>query len=173
MPENFLSKLEKAASRVNWVVERICALLVGAMVVVIWFEVAERYFLELGHTWTEELSRYIMIWAALLAVSCGAYYREHIGLALLRQRLPEKGARALTLLLDLISLAFFLFLTYYGVTMAQNGATQFATIFGMTMVVPFASVPISSALTAFQIFAAIFRDPDVALVGGINKGAAK
>jgi hypothetical protein len=42
----------------------------------------------------------------------------------------------------------------------------------MTMVVPFASVPISSALTAFQIFAAIFRDPDVALIGGINKGAA-
>ena len=42
--------------------------------------------------------------------------------------------------------------------MTREGLGQFATIFGMTMVVPFAAVPISSALTAFQIFAAMFRD---------------
>jgi TRAP-type C4-dicarboxylate transport system permease small subunit len=41
--------------------------------------------------------------------------------------------------------------------MAKSGLGQYATIFGMTMVVPFAAVPISSALTAFQIFAAMVR----------------
>lgn len=147
------------AARLNWLVERVCALLIGAMVVIIWFEVLERYFLELGVTWTEELSRYVMIWAALLAVSYGAYYREHIGLALFKQLLPQKGARILVFILDIFSMSFFLFLAWYGIGMTTGGASQYATIFGMTMVLPFAAVPISSILTAFQIFAAMFRNP--------------
>ena len=162
------SLLYKCAYRLNWVIERICALLMGIMVVVIWFEVVERYFLQLGFTWTEEFSRYVMIWAALLAVSCGAFYREHIGLNIIKRLLPPKAARYLEIFLDLISLSFFAFLAWYGIGMTKEGMTQFATIFGMTMVVPFAAVPVSSALTAFQIFAAMFRGQDF-VPGGITQ----
>jgi TRAP-type C4-dicarboxylate transport system permease small subunit len=160
MKKNKQSLLNAAARRVNWLVERICAALVGIMVVVIWFEVVERYFLNLGFTWTEELSRYVMIWAALLAVSCGAFYREHIGLNIVKRFLPPTGARILVISLDLVSLAFFLFLTWYGFGMTRDGLGQYATIFGITMVVPFAAVPVSSALTAFQVFAAMVRSPE-------------
>jgi len=41
------SVMDIFAYRLNWVVERLCALLVGTMVVVIWFGVVERYFLHL------------------------------------------------------------------------------------------------------------------------------
>ncbi len=165
MKENRQSPLYTAARKLNWIVERICALLIGIMVVVIWFEVVERYFLHLGFTWTEELSRYIMIWAALLAVSCGAFYREHIGLDIVKRFLPLSGARILMIILDLVSLAFFLFLAWYGIGMTRDGLGQYATIFGITMVVPFAAVPVSSALTAFQIFAAMFRNSEPSAVG--------
>jgi len=157
--------LPAIAHRLNWVVERVCALLVGVMVMVIWFGVVERYFLHLGFTWTEEFSRYVMIWAALLAVSCGAYYREHIGLNIVQRFLPERGQKILAICLDLIGMAFFLFLAWYGIGMTQEGLTQYATIFGMTMVVPFAAVPVSSILTAFQIFAAMLREPETTVAG--------
>ena len=101
-----------------------------------------------------------MIWAALLAVSCGAFYREHIGLDIVKRFLPPKGARILGIILDLVSMAFFLFLAWYGIGMARAGLGQYATIFGITMVVPFAAVPVSSALTAFQIFAAMLRSSE-------------
>ncbi|MFH1152980.1 MAG: TRAP transporter small permease [Pseudomonadota bacterium] len=167
MQDTRQSLLFGVAHRVNWIVERICALLVGIMILVIWFEVVERYFLHLGMTWTEELSRYLMIWAALLAVSCGAYYREHIGLDLVRQFLPQGIARVLGVCLDFISMAFFGFLTWYGIGMASAGQGQYATIFGMTMVVPFAAVPVSSALTVFQIFVAMLRAPGSVAAGGM------
>ena len=157
MEESGSTSLHRFSTRLNWVIERICALLVGLMVVVIWFGVVERYFLHWGLTWTEEFSRYVMIWVALLAVSCGAYYREHIGLDIVKRFLPPRGAKVLLISLDLVSLAFFLFLTWYGIDMTKGGAGQYATIFGMTMLVPFAAVPVSSALTAFQIFAAMLR----------------
>jgi TRAP-type C4-dicarboxylate transport system permease small subunit len=166
MAETRRSSLQRFASRVNWVVERVCALLVGLMVLVIWFGVVERYFLHLGMTWTEEFSRYVMIWAALLAVSCGAFYREHIGLDIIKRFLPPMGARALGVGIDLVGLLFFLFLAWYGIGMTRAGLSQYASIFGMTMVVPFAAVPVSSALTSFQIFAAMMhgREPESKMI---------
>jgi len=162
MEEARQTRIQSFARRLNWYIERVCALLVGLMVVVIWFGVVERYFLHLGLTWAEEFSRYVMIWAALLAVSCGAFYREHIGLDIVKRFLPEKGARILNVSIDLVGLVFFLYLTWYGIGMTRAGLSQYATIFNMTMVVPFAAVPVSSALTAFQIFAAMLhgQEPD-------------
>ncbi|BCS89578.1 TRAP transporter small permease [Pseudodesulfovibrio sediminis] len=150
--------LEQIAYRINYVTERVCALLVAAMIGVVWFGIVERYALALGVTWTEELARYIMIWAALLAVPCCAYRREHIGLDLVFSRISREKQRYARLLLDAIGLCFFLFLAYYGISMAKQGAHQFATIFGMTMLVPFISVPVTAVLTAFQILATMVRD---------------
>ncbi len=156
--QRIAQRADRFGYRLNWVVERACALLMAVMVGVIWFGVVERYILELGITWTEEFSRYVMIWVALLAVSCGAYRREHIGLEFVLQRLSPARRRSLRLFLDLLSLAFFVFLAVYGIGMTAKGAGQYATIFGMTMVVPFASVPVSASLTAVQIVVTLIRD---------------
>ncbi|WP_272699505.1 TRAP transporter small permease [Desulfovibrio sp. Fe33] len=150
--------VERVAFRLNYVLERLCALLVAAMIGVVWFGILERYALAMGATWTEEMARYLMIWAALLAVPCCAYRREHIGLDLVFSRLPLNWQMPARMVLDLLGLAFFLFLAWYGVTMAGQGAHQFATIFGMTMLVPFTSVPVAAGLTAFQIVAVMIRD---------------
>ena len=42
--------------------------------------------------------------------------------------------------------------------MTVEGRNQHANIFGMTMLVPFASVPVSSALTVIQLFVSMMRD---------------
>lgn len=78
-----LSWFIRCSYRLNWLVERLCAALVGVMVLIVWFGIVNRYFLETGVTWTEEAARYLMIWSALLAISCCARYREHIGFDML------------------------------------------------------------------------------------------
>jgi TRAP-type C4-dicarboxylate transport system permease small subunit len=170
--EAMRTPLERIAFKVNWILERVCAGLVGAMVLIVWFGVFERYVMSAGQTWTEELSRFIMIWGALLAVPCAAYYREHIGLEMILGRLPLRHRKSLILALDILTVAFFLFLTYYGILLTQDGATAYATIFDMTMVIPFASVPVSSALAAFQFFAAMVRMQRVMKAQMTSGGAA-
>lgn len=164
--------VERFAFRLNHVLERICALLVAAMICVVWFGIVERYALALGATWSEELARYIMIWAALLAVPCCAYRREHIGLDLVFSRLPLDWQPPARMFLDLLGLCFFLFLAYYGITMAKSGAHQYATIFGMTMFLPFTAVPITAGLTVFQIAAVMIRDAAGVTPLFVGKGAA-
>ncbi len=158
MTNTIADRAQAFGRRLNWVVERVCALLMATLVLVIWFEVLQRYVLHLGFTWGEEFSRYVMIWAALLAVPVGAFRREHIGLEFILNALPPPRRRLLRLALDLIGLAFFLFLFAYGIGMASGGRTQYAAIFGMTMVVPFASVPVCGLLTSVQIIVAMLRD---------------
>ncbi len=155
--ERLVRRVEAFGAALNRAIELLCAALMAALVLVIWFEVLQRYVLRLGFTWGEEFSRYLMIWAALLAVPVGAYRREHVGLEFVQNALPARGVRVLRLGLDLVGIAFFLFLAVYGVGMAASGATQYATIFGMTMVVPFASVPVCGALTALQIAVTMLR----------------
>lgn len=144
--------------RLNWFIERLCALLVAVMVVVVWLGVLSRYAIDLQITWTEELARYLMIWAALLAVSCGVHYREHVGLMVILEKMPRKIHRWFNLVLDLIGLTFFLLLLWYGINLSRDGATQYATIFNMTMALPYAAVPVSAGLAALQMLLVALKD---------------
>lgn len=167
MPERsdsnrFVQGISKASAALNLLNERLCGLLVAAMVAIVWFGVFSRYLIDLGGGWTEELARYVMIWAALLAIPVGVYRCEHIGVELLLGGLRPGLQRALRVVLALIAAGFFGLLAYYGVVMTVEGAGQYATIFGMTMELPFAAVPTAASVALLQTLAVLLRD----LTGG-------
>lgn len=151
-------KTAALSSRLNWLVERIVALLMVLLVADVWLGVVARYVLRVQIPWTEELARYLMIWAALLAISSGIARREHIGFRLLLERFPEGMQKAFLILFDATAFAFFAFLFIYGIDMTGTGAKQFAMIFGMSMAIPYASVPVSALLACVQIVLAGIRD---------------
>lgn len=152
--------VQNVSGRLNRIVEVTCALLVGLMVLVVWLGIVDRYFVGANITWTEEFARYVMIWSALLAVSCGARKREHIGFNLLVDKLPERLRQLLAIVVDIISILFFVYLVVYGLRMTIDGAHQYANIFGITMMIPFAAVPVSAFLTVIQI---LFTSPLLSL----------
>ena len=104
----------------------------------------------------------VMIWAALLAVSCGVARREHVAVTALLHRFPIHIRRWFDVAIDALAFAFFAFLAYFGIGMTEQGATQFATIFDMTMMIPFAAVPVSSTLVCLQLVLMGIRDFTVA-----------
>ena len=162
---NLLRLSERAAAlstAINKVVELVCAAIIGVLILDIWIGVFGRYVFELPVTWAEELARYLMIWAALLAVSCGVARREHVAVTALLHRIPPRIRRWIDVGIDVLAFAFFAFLLYFGIGMTEQGSTQYATIFEMTMTIPFASVPISSALVCIQLVLMAVRDFAVA-----------
>ncbi|MGI9488131.1 MAG: TRAP transporter small permease [Geminicoccaceae bacterium] len=151
-------KAAALSDRLNWLVERIVALLMALLVADVWLGVVARYVLRVQIPWTEELARYLMIWAALLAISSGIARREHIGFRLLLDRFPRNMQKTFLILFDVAAFAFFAFLFIYGIGMTGTGAKQFAMIFGMSMAIPYASVPVSALLACVQIVLAGIRD---------------
>ncbi len=144
---------------VNYVLERLTALLLAVMVGIVWYGVIDRYYLHTTGAWTEELARYVMIWAVFLAIPCCAYYREHIGLTMILDRFSPRWRLRIATALDLTGIAFFLVLLVYGLKMTiEDGPTNYASIFGMRMTLPYASVPVCAALTLFMIVVTMIRD---------------
>lgn len=148
----------RLSAAINRGTELVCAALLAAMIVDIWIGIFGRYVFELPVTWAEELARYLMIWAALLAVSCGVARREHVAVTALLNKAPVGMRRWVCIGIDALAFALFAFLFYFGIDMTRQGSTQYATIFEMTMTIPFASVPVSSALVCLQLVLVGLRD---------------
>jgi TRAP-type C4-dicarboxylate transport system permease small subunit len=157
-PNSLGERCAAASAYLNQRVEWLCATILAVLVLDVGVGIFGRYAIELPVTWTEELARYLMIWAALLAVSCGVARREHVAVTALLERLPQSVQRHLGAAIDALGFAFFAFLCYFGIGMTQQGATQYATIFEMTMWLPFAAVPVASALACVQLVLTGVRD---------------
>jgi len=161
-PTTFLGAVPRRAALLsaglNWLVERICALLLVLLILDVWLGVLVRYVIDLPITFTEELARYLMIWAALLAVSCGIARRAHVGVLVVLETLPQPARRALEIAFDLIAFGFFALLFVYGIGFAESGGRQFTMIYDMTKFWPHLAVPVAAALCCVQLLLVALSD---------------
>lgn len=142
----------------NTLVERLVAIIMLALVVDVWIGVVDRYLIHLQLPWPEVLARYLMIWAVLLAISCGISRREHIGLSLLLDRLPASLRRSALMAMDLVALALFAYVFWFGIGFALEGAKRQALIFGLSLGPAYAAIPTSAGLAVVQLFLVLCRD---------------
>lgn len=156
--KSLADRAEAISMGLNWLVERCCAVLVVVLVLDVWLGVVVRYVIPLPLTFTEEAARYLMIWTALLAVSCGIARREHIGVAFFFEKLPQSWRRWVLLAIDVLAFAFFAVLFFYGLGMVERGGRSFTMIYGMTKSLPFSAVPVAAALACIQLVLVAIRD---------------
>ncbi|XKE47535.1 TRAP transporter small permease [Halomonas organivorans] len=146
-----VSRKALAMSRsLNRWVERLCVALVIVLVLDVWLGILARYVLPWNLTFTEELARYLMIWVALLAISTGICYRQHVGVLILFDRFPRPMRKLLALSFDVIGFAFFAFMFIYGLGYVERGFSQLTMIFGMPRGYPYIIIPVASGLACLQ-----------------------
>ena len=148
----------RASERLNAAVEAIVAGLMLLLVLDVWLGVIDRYWFHWQLPWPETLARYLMIWAAMLAVSSGIARREHIGLTAAISALPVTLRRALLVAMDVLALALFLYVLWYGLPFAQGGASRQAMIFGMSLAPFYAAIPAAAAIASVQMALVLVRD---------------
>ena len=153
-----VSLARSTSRRLNWLVERLCVLLLLILVLDVWLGVLVRYVIPLPLTFTEELARYLMIWMALLAVSSGISYREHIGVLVLFERFPQPVRKWLTVCFDLIALSFFAVIFFYGLGMVDRGFERFTMINAIPKAYPFMGVPLAALLACIQLVLVTIHD---------------
>jgi len=111
-------------------------LLLAAMSVIIFVNVAMRYLTSNSLEWAEEVSRHMMIWLTFLGAGPVLRYGGHIAVENLQDALPRAGAIAMRALVAVLLFAFFGFMVWYGWLYTQR------TMFQMTAVtqIPFAYI---------------------------------
>ena len=100
-------------------------LLLAAMAVIIFTNVALRYLTSQSIEWAEEVARHMMIWLTFLGAGPVLRYGGHIAVENLQDALPRPLAMAVRGLVALLLFAFFGFMVWYGWLYMQR--TQFQT----------------------------------------------
>ncbi len=139
-------------------VEKVCVVLLGVLVLDVWLGIMARYILPVDWTFTEELARYLMIWMALIAVSCAIAHREHIGVLILFERFPPEGRKWLAVAFDIIAFCFFAVIFYYGLGMVERGFSRYTMINQIPKAYPFMGVPLAAFLCCLQLMLVALHD---------------
>jgi TRAP-type C4-dicarboxylate transport system permease small subunit len=86
--------------------EWILALLLGVMVLDVFWGVITRYILDSQSSWTDELARFLLIWLSILGAAYASGKKLHIAIDLLPQYLNERNQKILDIVITVIVLLF-------------------------------------------------------------------
>jgi TRAP-type C4-dicarboxylate transport system permease small subunit len=104
-------------------------------------QVLFRYFLGSPLTWSDELARYLFVWASFLGWIIAARRRSHLSIDMAASRAGSRGRAVLRLVGAVAGLAFAGLLVFYGWRItARNLDVETTTLF-FTMGVVYAMVP--------------------------------
>ncbi|HAI85795.1 MAG TPA: hypothetical protein DCL63_02250 [Firmicutes bacterium] len=139
------------------VLVNLCALMLAAMAAITLIAVFYRYVLGNALSWTEELTRYLMIFVGLFGTAVALRRDEHVGFTMIVEKLPPVGRRVA----NIISYAgvgiFCWIMAYDGYKWASWTGTT-AEILPIPMWIPCSMVPISGAAMLVVVIAKIWHE---------------
>jgi TRAP-type C4-dicarboxylate transport system permease small subunit len=124
--------------------------LLAAIFAILILQIAFRYVLNAPLVWTEELARYLYIWACYLGAAVALRRGNHIAIALVLERLPRPLGGLVTLGTQALALVFLGALTVLGLELM----TRTHTIEAITLPIPwsviYAAAPVAATLMFLQ-----------------------
>ncbi len=116
------------------------------MVFFIFSQVVARFVLNMPLSWTEELSRHIMIWMAFLATSIAYRHGAHLSIDLLSSNLKPKAKMYTSLAFLAIIIIFLIYMFTYGIELTQKTFRQNSSSLQYPMSYVYLSIPTSAVI---------------------------
>lgn len=151
-----MPRLARAADRV---VDTAAIVVFTAMLGCVLAQVVFRYFLNAPLVWSDELARYLFVWASFLGWIIAARRRSHLSIDTVTLRLAPRGQAALRFVGALAGVAFAAVLVLYGWRITQRNLDVETTTLFFPMGVVYAIVP----LAAFAVGVYALADARAAL----------
>lgn len=104
----------KLRKRVDAALYKALVFFMAAMVLNVLWQVASRYIFRSPSNFTDELSRYLLIWVSLLGASYVAGKKLHLAIDILPEKLQGRDERNLNILINILVALFALFVMIWG-----------------------------------------------------------
>ena len=145
--------MEAISRRLNDLAEWTMALLLAAMTLVTGLAIAGRFAFSYSLFWSDELTRFLLIWISFLGMSVGVRRGAHPGIDSLVRGLSPRTARIVFSCAAVLSLLFFAVMVIYGEVLILRTWPQRSPSMGLRMTVPYLAVPVAGLLMLFHGFA--------------------
>ena len=130
---------------------------VYAMTAVLVLQVFCRYALDASLSWSEELSRYLMIWTAMLGAAAVLDETDFVSFRWIVNLLGPAQQRAVRVLTILSSIAFLCIMVYVGTKLAIHNMKQLSPALYMPIGWVYAALPAGCLLIAVRLAAELFN----------------
>lgn len=151
-------RLSRVADGLCRVIELLCNGMLLVMTAVIAMLILSRNFLGFSFSWSEELTRFLLVWLSMLGAAVLLRRDDHIKLELLTDYLTPRLRIVLSLLLRLLVLGFLCILLYESWLVANARAVTHAPALGLSMRIPYLALPAGAALMVLFTLVNIWRD---------------
>lgn len=139
----------RAVKRVSDWLEKItfhlCSVLVFVMFVIVMVQIFSRMFGS-SVSWTEELSRFLLVWIGLLAASIALKQGGHAGIEFFVERLSDELQTHIRVICAVIMLIFLVYFTYYAWNAALGAGAIRSTALEIKMTWPRLALPVGGFL---------------------------
>lgn len=129
---------------VDRVVDWVAVAAFSGMFACVLSQVVFRYFLDSPLVWSDELARYLFVWASFLGWIVAARRRSHLSIDMLVTWLPPRGGAALRAFGALCGLAFAALLVWYGWRITARNLDVDTTTLFFSQGVVYAIVPVAA-----------------------------
>jgi len=126
--------------------EHLCALLVAAMVVLLFIQVVGRYGFENPPDWTEELARMVFIYLTFVGGALAIVRNAHLRIESFHDRLSPRAKTTLDIVLTLVGVIFLVVTLYYSMGLLGRLSHQPMSSVPISKAFMFAAVPVGCAL---------------------------
>ena len=149
MPEQLDASGETKALRRSPVtrgLEGLCALLLAAMVALLFIQVVGRYAFDNPPDWTEELARTVFIYLTFVGGALAIVRNAHLRIESFHNRMSPRSKMKLDILLTSIGVVFLAVTLYYSVGLLGRLSHQPMSSVPISKAFMFAAVPVGCAL---------------------------
>jgi TRAP-type transport system small permease protein len=153
-----LRQYVRLTNLLNKVVGYMLFIMLAVMSVLISWQVFARFVAGNSLTFSEEASRFLMIWLTLLGAAYAVKEGSLIAVDILQNKLTGKPAKVLKVIMSVSTSVFYIILIIYGFKMAQNVSFQTAPTTGLSMFWPMLAVPVGGALMLINTIASLIED---------------
>jgi len=161
-----------AASPAWRALELAAGLLIGAITVLVSIQVFARYVLNDTPPWSEELCRYLFVWASFLGACVAMRRAAHLGVDSLVVRLPAGVRDVLHHAVTALVAVFAGVLAWQGAALVPAMATQRSPSMGISLQYVFIAIPIAAVIMLGLQLAALATARTRAVWGGVALAAA-
>lgn len=146
--------------RLNGVVKVFIGLLIGVMAIIITLQISSRFIFDFSLSWSEELARYLSIYAVFFGTAVALRSQKLIAVEILHEIIPKKVSQTLKIFVYLVCIVFFAILLVKGIEMVQQVQMQKSPALQISMAIPYAAVPGAAVLmivNSLTVIAELFK----------------
>lgn len=141
--------MKKLLRPLEWIENSLAVVSMTAVSLLIFAQVVSRYGFNYTPIWSEELSRFLVVWSIFIGVAIGVRKNQHIGVDAVIRFLPHRLKVASEVLLNLIGVVVLGVLIYNSVEFIRHTMEfeQLSPAMRLPMYIPYIAMPVGLSLS--------------------------